>query len=91
MPASVEFVWLSEYLGYVVSTVKYSVMADEFMLPAVSLQEKVTLWLPSPTVVRLFQLPEELVMVMFAALSREYAHQSPGSSKVRLNQIDWVL
>ena len=59
------------YSGYVMSTLKYSVIPDEFMLPSVSLQEKVTLWLPSPTVVRLFQLPEVLVMVMFGAASKE--------------------
>ena len=76
--------------GLVMSTVKYSVIADEFMLPAVSLQEKVTLWVPSLTVVRLFQLPEEFVMVMFGAPSREYAHQSPSSFKVTLNQIEFV-
>ena len=90
-PASVEFVWLREYLGYVRSTVKYSVIADEFMLPEVSLQEKVTLWVPSSTVVRLFQLPEVLVMVMFGVASREYAHHEPGSFKVTLNQIELVL
>ena len=42
-PASVEFVWLSKYWGEIVSTVKYSVIAELFILPDVSLHEKVTL------------------------------------------------
>ncbi len=58
--------------GFVMSTVKYSVIADEFMLPAVSLQEKVTLWLASVMLVFCsFQLPEELVMVTLGAPSKE--------------------
>ena len=50
------------------ATVKYSVIADEFMLPAVSLQEKVTLWVPSAILeFSLFQLPDEFIMLTFAA------------------------